>query len=221
MKLLILLLMTMLGFRGTMTANTLPVTEWASVKDAPLVLYISGDGGLNDFSTSFCDGYHQAGYNVSALNAKSYFWNKKKPEDVAAEINSYVQGKFSGKTQKRWTLIGYSFGADVLPFIINRLPDSTRSALTGAVMISPSTSTDFEIHWSDMLGFGKKRGMDVVAEINRMPGVKTVTVFGDDEKDFPISKITIKNYTNRVLAGGHHFDGDTAQLVRAIIALVK
>src|SRR4030095_8505034 len=98
--------------------------------------------------------------------------------------------------------------ADVIPFIVNKLPDLLKKKLVCVILLSPSTTTDFEIHWSDLLGSNKKRSMDVVAEINRMGNYKTVTLFGSDEHGFPVKSIKLPNYINEKLPGGHHYDGD-------------
>ena len=97
--------------------------EWtASAHDKPLIFYISGDGGFNKFSTNLCESLNKKGYDVFALNAKSYFWNKKTPEQTATDINNYLIKKIAGRKNQQVVLIGYSFGADVLPFIVSRLP---------------------------------------------------------------------------------------------------
>jgi type IV secretory pathway VirJ component len=114
-------------------------------------------------------------------------------------------------------LVGYSFGSDVLPFIIQRLPTSLRNKIWSTILISPSANTDFEIHVSDIFGYAIKRNMNVAAEINKLADEKIVTVFGDDENDFPVSSIRIKKYTNIILPGGHHFNGDTGILTHTLL----
>jgi type IV secretory pathway VirJ component len=201
--------------------NNLPLKEWHVAVQTPFVLYISGDGGFNNFSTDLCRTINRAGYSISAINAKSYFWDKKTPEQTATDIATYLQRIFQGRTNQQLILAGYSFGADVMPFIVNRLPDSLRKKLVAVFLLAPSTSTDFEIHWSDIFGGNSKRNMDVVAEINKMDVSKIVTLFGSDETNFPVKKITVKNYSNEYLPGGHHFDGDTEEVGRTMMKYFK
>ena len=59
--------------------------------------------------------------------------------------------------------------------------------------------------------------MDVPTEINKLKDEKVVTFFGDDENDFPVSRIRIKNYSNIVLPGGHHFNGETEVLAHTLL----
>ena len=120
MKNIILLTLSFVPFltQGNAAAQDFPVKEWASTsQDKPLVFYLSGDGGLNKFSNSLCDGINMKGYEVVELNSKSYFWDKKTPEQTAIDVNNYLIEKMAGRKNQQVIMIGYSFGADVLPFI--------------------------------------------------------------------------------------------------------
>lgn len=215
-----ILLSLLLAFAGT-GAETLPVREWNSPASSAFVLFITGDAGFGKFSTDLCDNIHAAGYNVCAINAKAYFWDKKTPEQTSADIAAYLEKQFSQRDNQQLILAGYSFGADVLPFIVNRLPYNIRKKLISLILISPSTSTDFEIHLSDMLGGNKKRSMDVVAEINKLIIPRTATIFGSDEKDFPVSAVKLERYSNESLPGGHHFNGDAPQVAKTVLKYFK
>lgn len=204
-----------------MSSNQLPLKEWNSSTDTPFVFYISGDGGFNSFSTDLCAEINKAGYPIAAMNAKSYFWEKKTPEQTTADIVTYLQQQFSCRKNQQLILAGYSFGADVMPFIVNRLPDTLKKKLVSVVMLSPATSTDFEVHILDMFGSSKKRSMDVVAEINKISLVKTATIFGHDESGFPVKDIKLKNYSNETLPGGHHFNDDTDEVARRMMRHFK
>jgi type IV secretory pathway VirJ component len=50
--------------------------RWNTTAETPFVLYISGDGGFNTFSTALCNAISKEGYSITAVNAKSYFWEK-------------------------------------------------------------------------------------------------------------------------------------------------
>lgn len=202
-------------------ASDLPVKEWTSPASTPFILYISGDGGFNSFSAGLCTIINKQGFAITAINAKSYFWNKKTPEKATNDISDYLDKQFQNRKNQQLVLVGYSFGADVMPFIVNRLPAVLKNKLLSVLLLSPSTSTDFEIHWLDMLGNSKKRSMDVVAEINKLGLVKTVTIFGDDETGFTVQNIKLKNYTNENLPGSHHFDGNTDEVARMLIKYCK
>jgi type IV secretory pathway VirJ component len=195
----------------------LPVMELTASIQTPYIYYISGDGGLNDFSTGLAKTLNQAGFTIASLNARSYFWSKKSPDQTASEISAYLQSRISTRKNQQIIFIGYSFGADVMPFIINRLPDSLKKRIASVVLLSPSGTTDFEIHVLDMFGTPKKRSMDVVAEINKMGNQKTAIIFGGDETGFSGKAITIKNSFIQTLPGGHHYDGNIREVVNTVM----
>ena len=216
-KILLILILPLHVLYVWAQSGELPVKEWGSYTQNPFVLFISGDGGFNRFSLDLCNSIHLSGYSVAAIDSKSYFWKKKTPEQSALDIAAYLNKEFEGRQNQDLVLVGYSFGADVLPFILPKLPPSLRNKVLSTILISPSTSTDFEIHLTDIFGYANKRNMDVISEINKLADEKIVTVFGDDEDDFPVSKIKLKNYTNIVLPGGHHFNGETEELAHTLL----
>jgi type IV secretory pathway VirJ component len=200
------------------SAQDFTTKEWPShTNSTPLIFYISGDGGFNKFSDNLCESLNKKGFNVVALNSKSYFWNKKTPDETATDINNYLTKKIAGRKNQQVLLIGYSFGADVLPFILNRLPKNMHEKIVASILMGSSGSTDFEIHWSDIFGSGRKRDMDVVTETNKLSHDKIVILTGSDNREFDPRKITLKKYTLEILPGGHHFDGNTEEITRSIL----
>jgi type IV secretory pathway VirJ component len=199
-------------------AQNLPVKEWgATIHNKPLVFYISGDGGMNKFSNSLCKKLNSKGFDVIALNARTYFWDKKNPGKTTADVTQLLRQKLVGRKNQQIILIGYSFGADVLPFILNRLTKDIDDKVLVSFLIASSGTTDFEIHWADIFGENSKRSMDVVSEINRLKDEKVVIISASDDKTLDVSRISLKRFTREVLPGGHHFDGDTDEIVKVIL----
>ncbi len=154
-----------------MYAQDLPLKEWvANAHNKPLIFYLSGDGGMNKFSNSLCEKLHEKGFDVIALNSRSYFYDKKTPDKTAADLTRLLEQKLNGRKNQQIVLIGYSFGADVLPFVLNRMPKEVDDKVLVSFLMASSGTTDFEIHWSDIFGGNEKRSMDVVSEINKLRG---------------------------------------------------
>lgn len=202
---------------GRAQTNNLSIKEWPGSLERPLIFYISGDGGFNSFTTKLCGAIAQSGHGITALNARDYFWKKKTPQQSADEIAAYLTSQLQKRKNQQFVLVGYSFGADVLPFIVNKLPSALKNKLASTVLLAPSTSTDFVIRLWDMAGANKKRSMDVVAEINALGLAKTVIITDSSEKEFPVKDIRLKYYINDQLPGGHHFDGGTDLVAKTII----
>lgn len=214
---LLFVLLTTL-FASATVAESFPIKEWtASSHEKPLIFYLSGDGGFNNFSTALCKSLNAKGYDVIALNSKSYFWDKKTPDQTAADVNNYLNRKLQNRKNQQIVLIGYSFGADVVPFILNRIPKDIHDKIIVSYLLASSGSTDFEIHWSDIFGGNTKRSLDVVSELNKLDNDKIVIISASDEINLSVNKITLKRYTHEVLPGGHHFDGDTDEITNVVL----
>jgi type IV secretory pathway VirJ component len=104
-----------------------------------------------------------------------------------------------------------------MTFIVNQLPKELKNKISFVVLLAPFTSTDFEIHLSDMIGTPKDRSMDVISEINKMQAIKTLAILGEDDLDFPINKIRLTTFSHVMLAGGHRFDDNTNELVKTML----
>ena len=180
----------------------------------PLILYLSGDGGWNKFSTSFINTLNKQGYSIVALNSRSYFWKKKVSAKAAEEISILLDRYLKSWKATSFILIGYSFGADVAPFIQSNFNPFILDNLKHTVLMSPSDKTDFEIHVLGMLGFSNS-GESVTNQINKLTKPVTI-VLGTDEKDFPLSSISLKHYQTIKIDGGHHYDGHIEELVKKI-----
>jgi type IV secretory pathway VirJ component len=198
-------------------SSQLPVMEWKSASETPFIFYISGDGGLNSFSTSLCKEINDGSFHITALNAKSYFWDKKTPQQTANDISAYLDNAFAARKNQQLVIAGYSFGADVVPFIINSLPERVKKKLISVILLAPSRTTDFEIHILDMFGSASKRNMNVINEINKMNVPKLATIIGVEEDIFPVKEIKLPHYHNETLPGHHHFDKNTDEVAKAMI----
>jgi len=207
--------------QSTNDISGLPVNTVTAVADSskPFILYITGDGGWNDFSRSLSQEFAKKGYPVVALNAKKYFWDKKTAQQTATDVTRLITAYQRFWKKRKVILLGYSFGADVMPFVYNNLGKDLASQVININLLSPSAKTDFEIHIMVMLG-GSSGDESVTAAINKISGKPISLIFGENEDEFPIKELTIKNYVSVKLTGGHHYDGDEANVVNAVLKQV-
>jgi type IV secretory pathway VirJ component len=185
----------------------------------PLIVYLSGDGGMNSFTKTLIKSLNTQGYAVLALDSKDYFWKKKEPQQFATDMSQAISNYLKEKKRNSFIILGYSFGADVAPFLATRLPAALAGRCKHVIMLSPSANTEFEIKLTDMLGFGNKKGKNVVNELNKM-SLPLVLFFGKDENDFPVKELTIKKQVV-VMEGGHHYDNNVDELAGKIIGTIK
>ena len=190
--------------------SDLPLTLLpASVKESfPLAFFISGDGGWTNFDQSMCEKLAEKGMPVVGLDAQKYFWNEKQPKETADEIANAVKHYMQQWNKTSFVLIGYSFGASVVPFIANNFSTSFKESLKGVYCYSPDETGDFEIHISDMLSFNNKEKYDVLAELRKITSLNPVCIFGNEEDADARKKFTMKGVRVEILPGSHHYSSD-------------
>jgi type IV secretory pathway VirJ component len=113
-------------------------------------------------------------------------------------------------------LIGYSQGADTMPFMVNRLSDESRNLVKATALIALSDEAFFEFHLSHWLG-APTGGLPTAPEVTSGRMGPVACVYGKDETDSPCRKLRGAGLRAIALPGGHHFDGDYAGVAQAIV----
>ena len=212
-------------------AKPQPLVEGASSLDLPLVelpapekgksffvVFISGDGGWAGIDRELGEYLNKAGISVLGFDALRYYWKQRTPQEAAASLQSAIEYYKKKWVKKNVVLLGYSFGADVLPFLINLLPAEQRASITAAVLLSASKEADFEIHLTDWVGWDtSSTGLFVKPEVAKMKGVKTLCIWGTDEDDALCPELPKDLATSVGLPGDHHFDGDYEKVAEIVI----
>ena len=178
----------------------------SQIKNAPVALIVSGDGGWYSFEQSIADNFAKQGISTIGLDSKKYFWNRRSPEETSRDMEEILNyyGKEWGK--EKFILIGYSLGAEIVPFIVNKFPEEMKSKIVSAVLLSPATTTDFEIHISNMLGIGNHQNTyNVTDEIIKMQSVPTLIIFGEGEKSKIPGLLTGTRIKIKFIPGDHHY----------------
>jgi type IV secretory pathway VirJ component len=185
--------------------------------NAPIALLFSGDGGWFGFEQSIANKLGNYGIPTIGIDTKKYFWNRKTPEKTAsdmAEILIYYAKEW-GKT--KFIIIGYSQGAEIVPFLVTHFSDALKSKVLSAVMLSPEITTDFEIHITNMIGLGSRQNTyNVIEEINKMQKIPTFCIFGEGEKT-PVPDL-LKGTSIKIsfVPGDHHYKGNAALIVKTM-----
>lgn len=174
-----------------------------------MVFFLTGDGGWNKFSQKLADEYAAVGIPVVALNSLKYFWKKRTPAETAEAVSALLYQYSREWKKKTIQLCGYSFGADVMPFIVTRLPIDLKEKVSSIQLLSPSAYTDFEVHISYLFMSKKFNVATEVQKINK----PIVCYYGAEEKEKPLKAITMTNLKLIILAGEHHYEDSFAKIV--------
>lgn len=204
---------------GSGPVGDLPLIELPVEHPSPLLAVIlSGDGGWRDIDKSIADYFHRQGVPVVGFDSLHYFWKSKTPEGTAADIARVAETYREKWRADKIALIGYSFGADVLPFIYNRLPKSVVAHVTTMTLLGLSERTDFEIHVLGWVGVEAGENADPVRpEIDQVPPGIIQCVYGEEDTQSACRGLDRARVEIVTTPGGHHFGGDYEHLAGRIL----
>jgi type IV secretory pathway VirJ component len=186
---------------------------------ATFVVFVSGDGGWAGLDETLAAEFSARGMPVVGLDSLRYFWKARTPARVGADIDRLIRYYAARWRRPHALLVGYSQGADVLPFAVNRLSPTAHRIVSDVVLLSPGTTASFEFHLKSWIG-AKASGLAVLPEATKLDPRRTVCIYGkSDETLCPlISPAHARAFATR---GGHHFDGDYPALAELILAHVN
>lgn len=187
-----------------------------------LAVIFSGDGGWADLDRQLGQILAGRGISVLGFDCRKYFWQTRSPEETAQAVAEVLGSYLRDWGKRRLVLIGFSFGADMLPFVLNRLPADLKAKVALSVLLSPGRYANWEVHWGDWLKDQPHEGARQLApEMAALSGYRLFCVYGADEAAGSICPgLTAGQADVKALPGGHHFDGNYANLAEMILKKV-
>lgn len=204
-------------------------------KDDVLTILYSGDGGWADLDKQLGNAFVAQGIPVLGVNGFKYFWRNRDPDAAAAELDAMMSKYLDQWHKRRVWLVGFSFGADVLPTLIDKLSPENRARITQLVLLSPSRDTSFEIQFEGyMVAQGRFKAFvktllekfNKVEHYDALPPVEAINhqfpvlcYYGKDDADDSLCTdpglpawVTV-----RPKNGDHHFEGGYQPLAAEMI----
>jgi phosphatidylglycerol lysyltransferase len=200
----------------------LPLVELPAEPRGPLLaIVLSGDGGWRDVDRAIAQKLQSDGVSVVGWDSLRYFWSKKSPEQTARDLGAVIDTYTARWGASKIALIGYSFGADVLPFAYDHLSPEAKVRVVQLSLLGFASAANFQITVSGWLGAAP--GKDALpTEPALMPIDPTMVqcFYGASEDDSACPLLTGKAEIIRV-PGGHHFDNDYGALARRILEGIR
>lgn len=185
-----------------------------------LAIMISGDGGWAGIDRDLARIMSRSGVPVIGFDSLRYFWKERTPESTARDLERVIRYY---QAQPQWRrakvqLIGYSQGADVLPFIVNRLSADVRNQVSSVVLLGLGKRASFEFKVSNWIS-SSTDGLLIAPEVMKLPPKLGVCIYGaeDDESVCPSLQAMRAPVQVLKLPGDHHFDGAYEKLAAHIL----
>ena len=153
-------------------------------------------------------------YFVSGARLEPVFApNARGPRGYGSAVAAYYS--------EQVLLLGDSQGADVMPFIINRLPAETRKRVALGAVMGLSEHALFEFHVGNWVNATQDQGLPTAPEMERPEDIPMLCIYGEGETDTLCPKLNPQKVHVVKLPGGHHFGGDYQRLAREILGVAK
>jgi phosphatidylglycerol lysyltransferase len=196
----------------------LPLIELPAEHRGPfLAIVLSGDGGWRDVDKGIAEKLQSDGVSVIGWDSLRYFWSRKSPEQTARDISAVIDTYISRWGASKVVLVGYSFGADVLPIAFNDLSPEAKVRVVQLSLLGFAPAADFEISIAGWLGAAPgKDALPTEPALALIDPTMIQCFYGAKENDSACPLISPKAEIIRA-AGGHHFDNDYSALARGIL----
>jgi type IV secretory pathway VirJ component len=182
-----------------------------------LAVIYSGDGGWASLDRRVGEVLQAEGMPVVGVSSLQYFWKARTPDGAAQDLERILRHYLTSWNRQQALLIGYSLGADVLPFMADRLPEELRQRVRLVALLGPSTTTSFEFHVSEWLGAAPSDELPVAPEVEKLAGTRILCFYGEEEQDSLCHALPPGLATLVPEKGAHHFGGDYRALARTIL----
>ena len=197
---------------------SVPLIELPRPGSHRLVILLSGDGGWRGFDQALGEQLNRQGVAVLGWDSLRYFWSSRTPRQTAADL-----ARVMAQYRTEWQIhdiawVGFSFGANMLPFVYNELSETQRDSVQMISLVGLAHHADFRIRVSGWMGFGNHDGPAVRPEFAHIPGRMLQCIHGRKEKDTLCPELAGLGVDVVETEGGHHLDGDYAGLAARIIA---
>jgi type IV secretory pathway VirJ component len=210
--------------QGQSDTAGLPLTEVPAAKagEPILAVMLSGDGGWAALDRAVTAELAAQGIGTVGWDSLSYYWKARTPEEVAPDLARLLRHYLQAWGKRQVLLIGYSFGADVLPFLVSRLPPDLRESVVLVVFLGLGPTASFEFHLTDWLSSSTSGdSLPVLPEVRRIAPLPRLCIYGDQERGSLCPGLRADGVAVRELPGDHHFGGDYAGVARLIVEALR
>jgi len=202
----VLALLAFTGGGAPLADPGLPLVEVPSSGDGPLLAFlISGDGNWAGADKRMATELVARDISVVGLKARDYLKSRHAtPEGTAADAEQVLRTYLDRWNRSQIVLVGYSRGADLMPFVANGLPEDLRERVRLVALLGPADHASFQFHTMDLLrDVHRDTDLPVLPEVEGLGWTKVLCVYGDDEKD-SLCRLGLPDFVRVVERDGGH-----------------
>ncbi|HEV3050363.1 MAG TPA: AcvB/VirJ family lysyl-phosphatidylglycerol hydrolase [Longimicrobium sp.] len=198
--------------------RSLPIRELPAPRDSgrAFAIVLTGDGPTGGTGKRVAADLAAHGTPAVIWHSLRYYWSPKTPEQAARDLDRMIRYYGERWGREKVVLVGYSMGADVLPFLINRLPDETRARIGGVALLALAHDAVFEFRIEQWWRTSSAPRFATRPEVERLAGLDVLCVWGHGDDKAACPQMATAPLRVVELRGGHHFEGDRPRLLRVV-----
>jgi type IV secretory pathway VirJ component len=204
----------------TDSLRDLPIVELPATGPASsaMAIIVSGDGGWAKIDKQIGGALAAEGVPVVGLDSRAYFRQSRTPQQASRDLARLMRQYLHAWGKRRVILVGYSRGADVLPFMADDLPDSLRRHVSEIALLGAANHASFTFHLVDLvMDRHRKSDLATLPAIEALTGARVLCFYGTRETDTVCPALRRSVATIIAMPGGHHFGGDYRAMAMRIL----
>lgn len=205
-------------------ARSLPLRAYPAPPDSAgraFAVVLTGDGPTGGLARRVARDLSQAGVPAVVWHSLRYYWTPRTPEEAARGLDAVIRHYAVEWGRERVVLVGYSMGADVLPFLVNRLPADTRARVGGVALLALAHDAVFEFRVEQWWRTSSAPRRATRPEVERLDDLPVLCVWGRGDDKAACPRFGTAPVRLVELRGGHHFEGDRPRLLRVVRELAR
>jgi type IV secretory pathway VirJ component len=199
--------------------SDLPLAILPATLPGPVMAVVySGDGGWRDIDKQVATVLAAEGIPTVGVDSLRYFWNEKSPAQMARDLERIVAVYGAQWRTPHIALIGYSFGADILPFVFNELKPELQARVSVLSLLALARHANPAIAVTGWLGHGGAADWPTDAALAPIAPALIQCIRGTEDTESGCDAVARMGAQVEIIKGGHHFDGDYVALAHRIRA---
>ncbi len=184
-------------------------------------VFYSGDGGWRDLDKDLSAYLKEDGLPVVGVDALRYFWHEQTPEQSTRDLERIIRSYQEKWGAKKVVLIGFSFGADLIPILYNNLSPEIKASVVQITLLGLSKDAIFEVSLDSWLNSKPADAPKTLPEVAKIKPELMQCFYGEEDTLNVCTQLEGTGIEVIRTRGGHHFNYEYQWLAKKIIERVE